>query len=112
MSGVDIVLENESVRVDETNVDDIVNLDIGANGYGTIDGEQLPIGDLIVDNLPDDADLSELDADTSDAQDDVRMSLAHHRGRGGRALVRQRVPLRRRDDPRQPVPRRTSPLKG
>jgi hypothetical protein len=75
VAGIDIVLEDETVDVEETNVEDIVNLDIGADGYVTIDGEQLPIGDLIVDNLPDDADLSELDADTSDAQDDVRMSL-------------------------------------
>jgi hypothetical protein len=75
VTGIDIVLEDETVDVEATNVDDIVNLDIGADGYVTVDGEQLPIGDLIVDNLPDDADLSELDADTSDAQDDVRMSL-------------------------------------
>jgi hypothetical protein len=72
---MDIVLEDETADVEQTNVDDVVNLDMGASGYVTIDGEQLPIGDLIVDNLPDDADLSDLDADTSDVQDDVRMSL-------------------------------------
>ena len=35
VSGVDLVLENESVRADATNVDDIVNLDITASGSGT-----------------------------------------------------------------------------
>jgi hypothetical protein len=62
VAGVDIELQDERVRVEETNVDDIVNLEISARGTGTIDGEQLPIGDLVADNLPDDADLSDLDA--------------------------------------------------
>ena len=75
VSGVDLVLESESVRADETNVDDIVNLDISATGSGTVDGEELPIGDLVLDNV--DSDLSELDTDASDESDEeVEFRLA------------------------------------
>jgi hypothetical protein len=62
VAGVDIELQDERVQVEETNVDDIVNLEISARGTGTIDGEQLPIGDFVADNLPDDTALSDLDA--------------------------------------------------
>jgi hypothetical protein len=63
VSGVDVVLDDESVRATPTNVDDIVNLEISATGSATVDGEQLPIGDLILDTA--DVDVSELDADSS-----------------------------------------------
>jgi hypothetical protein len=62
VAGVDIEFQDERVQVEETNVPDIVNLEITARGTGTIDGEQLPIGDLVADNLPDDTDLADLDA--------------------------------------------------
>jgi hypothetical protein len=62
VAGVDIELHDEQVKVERTNVDDIVNLELSARGSGTIDGEQLPLGDLVKDNLPDDVDLSDLDA--------------------------------------------------
>jgi hypothetical protein len=71
VAGVDIELQDERVEVEETNVDDIVNLQISARGSGTIDGEQLPIGDLVADNLPDDADLSELDASGEADQEEL-----------------------------------------
>jgi hypothetical protein len=64
VAGVDIELEGESVEVEETNVDDIVNLGLSAtSGTAIVNGEELPIGDLVLDNLPDDADVSELDAE-------------------------------------------------
>ena len=56
---------------DATNVDDIVNLDITASGSGSVDGEELPIGDLVLDNV--DTDLSELDTEGS-AEAGTRMS--------------------------------------
>ena len=62
VAGVDIELHDEQVKVERTNVDDIVNLELSARGSGSIDGEQLPLGDLVKDNLPDDVDLSDLDA--------------------------------------------------
>ena len=98
VSGVDLVLENESVRADATNVDDIVNLDITATAdRARVDGEQLPIGDLVLDNI--DTDLSELDTDASDERGGPARVPAHG-GRGGRALVPEPVPLHRRDRPR------------
>jgi hypothetical protein len=66
VSGVDFVFEDESVRSRPTNVDDIVNLDISATGSVTADSEQLPIGDLVLDNV--ETDLSELDTDPADEQ--------------------------------------------
>ncbi len=71
VAGVDIELQDERVEVEETNVDDIVNLEISARGTGTIDGEQLPIGDLVADNLPDDTDLSDLDASGEADQEEL-----------------------------------------
>ena len=62
VAGVDIELHGERVQVERTNVDDIVDLKISARGSGTIDGEQLPLGDLVTDNLPDDTAVSDLDA--------------------------------------------------
>ena len=57
-------------RSTETNVDDIVNLEIAASITGSLDGEALPIGDWIRDNLD---------------QDLVR---ARHRGRPSRGATR------------------------
>ena len=82
ISGVDIVLEDESVRADATNVDEIVNLDISATGSATVDGEELPIGDLVLDNV--DTDLSELDTDEADEQPDeleFRLTAVEEDGR-------------------------------
>ena len=75
VSGVDIVLETEAARADATNVDDIVNVDITASGSGRVDGEELPIGDLILDNV--DTDLSELDSQGSaeEGEDELRFRL-------------------------------------
>jgi hypothetical protein len=74
VSGVDLVLENESARPDATNVDDIVNLDITAGGTATVDGEALPLGDLVLDNV--ETDLSELDSEASSERgDELRFRL-------------------------------------
>ena len=73
IGGVDFIVEDESVEVTETNVDDIVNLaDHAPSIGGSIDGEALPIGDWIRDNL---------DEDLSDAR---------HRESGGRGRTRCR----------------------
>ena len=83
VSGVDIVLENEQARADATNVDDIVNVDITASGTGSVDGEELPIGDLVLDNI--DTDLSDLDTEGSaeEGEDelDFRLTAVEEDGR-------------------------------
>ena len=52
--GLDVELTNESVRVESTNVPDIANIDMTADAVVSIDGAEVPIGDLITDNVPDD----------------------------------------------------------
>ena len=69
VSGVDLVVEDESVSATGTNVPDIVNLEITATVTGSVDGEQLPIGDLILDNM--DVDRSELDEEPSEPTEDT-----------------------------------------
>ena len=111
VSGVDIVLENEQARADATNVDDIVNVDITASGTGSVDGEELPIGDLILDNV--DTDLSDLDTEGSAEEGEDELRLPAHGRRGGRAVVPEPVPLHRRDrSAPRPASRSTSRAKA
>ncbi len=64
VSGVDFVVENPTVVQDATNVDDIYNLTLSADLTGSIDGEELPVGDWIRDELGDElADLDETDTE-------------------------------------------------
>jgi hypothetical protein len=52
LAGLDVELTGETVTARQTNVVDIINLDLGADVVVTIDGGELPIGSLITDNLP------------------------------------------------------------
>ncbi|MGH9270588.1 MAG: hypothetical protein ACRDZ2_04880, partial [Ilumatobacteraceae bacterium] len=63
IGGIDIQLEDESIDVDETNVEDIANLRISGRATASVDGEALPIGDLLLDN---DADPAELDTEAGE----------------------------------------------
>lgn len=69
IGGVDFVVESQSVETRPTNVDDIVNVDITAAISGSIDGESLPIGDWIRENL--DEDLSSLDTESPEPTSDT-----------------------------------------
>ncbi len=44
--GLDVEFSNESVTSVSTNVPDITNIDLRADAVVTVDGAQLPIGDL------------------------------------------------------------------
>ncbi len=60
VSGIAIELDDESVEVTDTNVEDIVNLTISATGSASVDGEALPIGDLLLEEADvEPAELSE-----------------------------------------------------
>jgi hypothetical protein len=50
-------------------VPDIANVTLTGEISATVDGERLPIGDLVLDNVPPEADLSELDASDSTTLD-------------------------------------------
>jgi hypothetical protein len=68
IEGVDFAVTGGSVEVRETNVADITNIELTGEINAEVDGEALPIGDLILDNVDDaDADLSELDESDSTA---------------------------------------------
>jgi hypothetical protein len=82
VAGVDIVFEDERVEVATTNVDDIANLDIFATASATVDGEQLPIGDLVLDNIA--ASPSDLDTEAPpESSDDspLRLTAVEEGGR-------------------------------
>ncbi|MGH9134591.1 MAG: hypothetical protein ACRDZZ_11680 [Ilumatobacteraceae bacterium] len=64
IEGVDLSVTGGSVGVRETNAADITNLDLSGELSATVDGEALPIGDLILENAGD-VDLSELDQKAS-----------------------------------------------
>lgn len=51
IAGVDITLDATSVTARNTNVADIVNVDLYADVSATVDGNAFPIGDLVTDNM-------------------------------------------------------------
>jgi hypothetical protein len=67
--GYDIELTGERAEPKPTNVDDIVNVALAADATVTFDGAQIPIGDLITDNLTEEQ-LDELRG-TNETDDDV-----------------------------------------
>jgi hypothetical protein len=74
LAGLDIEFERESADVRSTNVDDIVNVDLRADAMVTLDGGDLPIGDLLTDYVPDDA-LTELRGSRVTTTEDLDISL-------------------------------------
>ena len=64
ISGLDVQIGDGSVDVEPTNVDDIVNLKISAMATATVDGEALPIGELVRDVA--EGEPSELDVAASE----------------------------------------------
>jgi hypothetical protein len=74
IAGLDLVLDNEQVVVDGTNVDDIVNVRMRADAEITIDGAAFPVGDLITDNM--DADmLDEMRSTTETTEERIDIEL-------------------------------------
>ena len=96
ISGIDIELSGETVQVRPTNVPDIVNVDMRADVVVSIDGAELPIGDLITDNMPDDM-LTEVRG--TRAHPERRDRHVAHRCRAGRSVVLQPAAQRRPSSP-------------
>jgi len=63
VGGLDVVVEDVSVDVDETNVEDIALIRVNFEGTASVDGEALPIGDLILDNA--EVERAALDVDAA-----------------------------------------------
>ena len=96
IEGFDVVLENEAVVVESTNVPDIANLTMTADAAVTVDGSVFPIGDLVTDNM-DPADVEDMRSTTETT--DEPFDLEIDRGPARRALVLQPLLHRRRDGP-------------
>jgi hypothetical protein len=80
--GLDVELSNERVSATSTNVPDITNIDLRADAVLMFDGAELPIGELITDNVPDDM-LAEMRGTqlTETDQLDVRLTAVEEDGR-------------------------------
>ena len=80
--GVDVDFSNESVTAVSTNVADITNIDLRADAVLTFDGAELPVGELITDNLDDDM-LAEMRGTRLTESDelDVRLTAVEEEGR-------------------------------
>lgn len=81
LSGFDVEIDEESVDVEETNVDDIANVRVSGLIRVTVDGESIPLGDLVVDNLPDDTDMSELDTESPTEAFELPITVVSKDGR-------------------------------
>ena len=51
ISGIDIKFSDVAVREEPTNVDDIVNIFLSGSSTATVDGTEVPIGDLLIDEV-------------------------------------------------------------
>ena len=65
IDGVDFAITGGTVQATETNATDITNLALTGEINAEVNGDALPIGDLLLDVAPDDVDVSELDDSTS-----------------------------------------------
>ena len=80
LAGLDVQLEDGNVEVEATNVEDIVNLRISAMATATVDGDALPIGDLVLDVA--EGAPSELDVPESEFQPlDIPITAVREDGR-------------------------------
>lgn len=82
IAGFDVVLENEVVDIEPTNVDDIVNVQMIADATVTLDGAAIPVGALVTDNMDAD-DVAEMrDAsETEESELDFEMTAVQQDGR-------------------------------
>ena len=82
IEGFDVVLENEAVVVESTNVPDIANLTMTADAQVTVDGAVFPVGDLVTDNM-DPADVEDMrsTSETTDEPFDLEMTAVQLDGR-------------------------------
>jgi hypothetical protein len=79
VAGLDIEIADEQVDVHPTNVDDITNVQLTGTITATVDGEALPLGELLVEQLGD-ADPADID-ETDTAPFDVPITAVEQDGR-------------------------------
>ncbi|HZB39404.1 MAG TPA: hypothetical protein VE487_00480 [Ilumatobacter sp.] len=74
IDGIDITLAGTSVTAHETNVPDVVNVDLRADVSATVDGNAFPIGDLVTDNMDPD-DVAEIRGTVETTTDELDETL-------------------------------------
>ena len=75
IEGFDVVLENEVVAPESTNVPDIVNIRMTADSTVTVDGAAVPVGSLVTDNM-DAADVDEMRGQSETTEEPFDGTLA------------------------------------
>jgi hypothetical protein len=81
LSGLDIEMTNQLTEVTPTNVADISNIMMTAQITASLDGDQLPIGDLITDIAGDEFDASEFDEAATTTDFELPMTVVEEDGR-------------------------------
>ncbi|MGK0277236.1 MAG: hypothetical protein ACI9N0_003637 [Ilumatobacter sp.] len=81
LSGLDIEMTNQLTEVTPTNVADISNIMMTAQITASLDGDQLPIGDLITDIAGDQFDPSEFDEAATTTDFELPMTVVEEAGR-------------------------------
>jgi hypothetical protein len=80
VGGLDIEFTDVDVETIETNVDDIANIHISATGSASIDGDAVPIGDLLIEEAFG-GDRPDLDTDEQTSDADLTMTTVKRDGR-------------------------------
>jgi hypothetical protein len=75
LTGLDVQLSNQTVEVVPTGADDIVMLQLDADVVAVVDGEALPIGELITDRMPEEM-VTEMRGTQSTETDVLDVALA------------------------------------
>jgi hypothetical protein len=79
--GLDIEFTDVTVRAEPTNVDDISNIYLSGSSTVSVDGDAVPLGDLLVDELFD-GDRPDMDAAPDTAEfEDTKMTVVERDGR-------------------------------
>ncbi|MCB0968952.1 MAG: hypothetical protein KDB37_19135, partial [Ilumatobacter sp.] len=74
LAGVDIQIESQTIAV-EPRADDIVMLSMSADVLATIDGAEVPIGEMITDRVPDDV-IAEMRGSKVTESDTIELAMA------------------------------------
>lgn len=81
LAGLDIEMTDQLTEVTPTNVADISNIMMTAQITASLDGDQLPIGDLITDIVGDEFDPSEFDEAATTTDFELPMTVVEQDGR-------------------------------
>ncbi len=81
VGGIDIQFADVTVREESTNVADISNIYLSGSSTITVDGDKVPLGDLVIDELFD-GERPDMDAEPENSEfDDTKMTVVERDGR-------------------------------